>query len=487
LALANDRCSPAVVSGHRLPNYLYGYLEAIGAKTLIVEPNYTDGDYLDDFASYYVRCFQRYERRCKRIHAFSSKLSNDDLLQAIESPDSSPAVKLLTGPYLGFIVARPLPDAIVGKTVLKTYPDDGGRRKYRCLRSYDANLYGIDLKVDSLAFQEQDTVLAACATVALWCCFHKTTELFGTAIPRPATITQSANQVVHQSRPIPSHGLIVEQLCNAIRHVGLEPEVIQVKPSTPLVSLIYAHVAMGLPVLLGMKIEGRGRHAVAVTGYSIKGKRFLSQEVSPGETSIPMTGLRIDEFYVHDDQIGPFSRLRILLGSASSPISLEGSWKEPSTGKLLKMTPEVLIVPVYNKIRVTYLDVIQWIELLNPLIEIALNHKQLEWDVTLSTVNNLKREVKNAANYCPDRKDFLIEPQPRFIWRAILNNNGSRSFEVLADATDMARSLPLYRVNWFDDKLKLQLRALLTNSFLEATLKDLLTDPFYEFLKAATE
>jgi hypothetical protein len=173
-------------------------------------------------------------------------------LEIVEGIATKPKVKDFCNSYLGFIVVRPLPRAIIGRTILATYGSDGGRRNYTCTRKYKVNLFGIELSIEkSLAFQEQDTVVAACATVSLWSCFHKTSDLFGTLSPRPAVITQAANQVVPQARSFPSNGLVVQQMCNAIRYVGLEPEVIDVKrakKNLPLITLIYAHLRMGSPI-----------------------------------------------------------------------------------------------------------------------------------------------------------------------------------------------------------------------------------------------
>src|SRR5439155_6826742 len=183
--------------------------------------------------------------------------------------------------------------------------------------------------------------------VALWCAFHQTAARFNTPAPRPASITRAANVVMHNARPIPAHGLNVQQMCNAIASVGLDPEVVEVRKNTPLVSLLYGHLRMGLPVLLGVRIEGAGMHAITLTGYSLRQARALKQEVAGGEKSIPMVGLRIDEFYAHDDQFGPFSRL-VVKPSANVhnriyPVTFEGSWTDRSTGKILQMAPEVAV------------------------------------------------------------------------------------------------------------------------------------------------
>src|SRR5271166_6978671 len=132
--------------------------------------------------------------------------------------------------YLGFVVVRPLPQTVIGRSVLRTYDEDNGQRRHFPVnpvnQRYRVNLFGLRLHVDGLAYQEQDTVLAACATVSLWSAFHRTGALLGTAIPTPAVITQAATQAVHSvhyGRPILQHGLRVEEMCAAIRHNGLEP------------------------------------------------------------------------------------------------------------------------------------------------------------------------------------------------------------------------------------------------------------------------
>lgn len=159
---------------------------------------------------------------------------------------------------------------------MSTYPPDNGRRNYTCVKDYKVSLFGLPLSVRSLAFQEQDNVLAACATVALWCSFHKASELFGTAVPTPARITTFANQVVNPARPIPSHGLSIQQICNAIRTINLDAEVVVVKPDIPVASLAYGHLKQGMPVILIATVENVGLHAITLTGYSQHTQRVNS-------------------------------------------------------------------------------------------------------------------------------------------------------------------------------------------------------------------
>lgn len=45
-------------------------------------------------------------------------------------------------------------------------------RKKKIDKPYDVNLFGIKLTINSIAFQEQDKVVAACATTAIWTALH---------------------------------------------------------------------------------------------------------------------------------------------------------------------------------------------------------------------------------------------------------------------------------------------------------------------------
>jgi hypothetical protein len=279
--LRNGFLSEDSIEKHNRAVYLECYLTAIGAKSMLVENDYTDGDYLDDFANYYVRCHQNYSRRCKRIHFFSILIKKSEFSKIVTGSAEENIKDKFRKSYLGFIVVRPLPQAVIGRTVLKTLDNDNGRRNYTCVKDYHVNLFGIELDIEkSLAFQEQDTVIAACATVSLWCCFHKTAEMFGTPAPRPAAITHLANQVAHSSRSFPSNGLTVQQMSYAIRQIGLEHEAFKLRDKTnryiknfPLVDLIYGYLKMGLPVILGYEIENIGYHAITLLGFSLQNER----------------------------------------------------------------------------------------------------------------------------------------------------------------------------------------------------------------------
>jgi hypothetical protein len=507
-ALSNRFVSPGDIATKDRAVYLANYLIRLGARLIITEYQYTDTGYLDDYAAYYVKCFESYDRRCNRIHFFSAEITKELFLRIVEGKASQIEHKRFVNSYLGFVVARPLPDAIIGRTILKTYDADDGRRNYTCIREYNASLFGIDLKVQSLAFQEQDTVIAACATVALWCAFNKTRDLFNNSpAPTPAEITRAANRLVSPSRSMPSHGLNVQQMTNAIQHIGLEPEVIRVTENTPLISLLYAHLKWGLPVILGVEIEGVGRHAITLVGYSLRKERVRKHEVTEHtgvEISPPMVGLRIDRLFAHDDRIGPFVRLnieerehkgkcRIVLipkwptksdGSRDLPGSTDANEAEISRVPAV-IYPETVIVAVHHKIRVKFEDVEK---LLIKFTEVwRLIHppdKSIEWDVHLTTTNEYKALMKSDKALSSHTKTaLLLRPQPKYFWRSTLRTEGKKVMELLADASDMSRSFPIYSAIWYNQEDKTLLHDYLGSEKFKDSTAHVLGTRFWSFMR----
>jgi hypothetical protein len=385
-ALAASPCTEYEAARGDASRYLVGYLDHLGARTIVTELDYVDADYLDDYSNFYAKSFESISNHCRRLHFFITEIKDD--LEFLGYVRAEREAEALQKSYLGFVVARPLPTpAVIGRTALATYPSDGGRRNYPTLRQYHVNLFGIGLSVNSLAFQVQDTSLAACATVALWSCFQKTQDIFKSLSPTPVAITRAANRYLLSARPFPSRGLQVHQICNAIAAVGLDPEVYPVSATLPLSSLIYSYLRLGLPVLLVVSIgpvEENNLHAITLTGYSLKDDEQLTSEGGAVEKTLPkMIGARINEFYGHDDQKGPFCRLR--MESADGP---QGIIKIKDTGWGKDLLPQTVIVPVYPKIRTGFRDVLNYLPLVSTLATWAgADPAKIECDVFLTRGN----------------------------------------------------------------------------------------------------
>jgi hypothetical protein len=423
-------------------SYLHAYLSELGCKTIVVEKEYVDKDYLDDFSEYYVKCFHQYERFCKRIHFFNLSFDAQQFATLLRNETGANILskESLNKSYLGHIVVKPLPEAFVGRTCLVTYPTGDGSF-FPTLRTYDVNFFGIDLTFSSLAFQEQDTVLAACATSALWSTFHKTSEIFRTNLPSPAGITRSAaNHFLLKSRSLPSQGLNVFQMCQAIRDVGLEPELRDCSKVDEFMGLVYGYLKFGIPVILIVDLmasSGRsiGRHDVTVVGYNDP----KDKEISLPPTNVPLFAHRIQKLYVHDDQIGPFSR--ILFDHPNRPKNIQTDWVCPLSGKSLVVEPKAVIIPVYHKIRITFENVMMLVRKIHACLKLTLKRIPFTWDVYLSDVRDVRTSHFDSGILAPDeRLRLLVKNYPRFLWRCSLHMGNMTLMEILIDATDIARS-----------------------------------------------
>ena len=201
-----------------LDNYLNHFIENKNAVISVVcENTYIDKGFMDDYVSFYSRCYNNYGKVCSRIHFFmyklkcietkefktASKEEQDNIIKrekaekCISSDDSLDNALLKINDktvisqdnYLGFLVIRPIPITFIAKLCLRPYRED----EHKLLkREYKISLFGIELKIDTIAFQEQDRVVSACATSALWSMYQAHLDFPFKYIPSASTITKSA-------------------------------------------------------------------------------------------------------------------------------------------------------------------------------------------------------------------------------------------------------------------------------------------------------
>ena len=438
--------------------YFQEYCDKLNAQTIIAEYHYTDRDFLDDYSTYYTRCFTDYDRRCIRIHLFNIVIDPEafrDLLMGLDTPLTE---EHLNQSYLGFIVVKPLPETVVGRTCLKVYPQEN-RRYYPCVTTIRVNLFGLNLQIASLPFQEQDQVVAACATSALWSVFQGTGKLFEHPIPTPAKITSIASAGSYAlDRTFPNNGLTAEQIAQAIRTIGLEPSCIPVTEPQIFKSTLYAYLHAGIPIHLTVGLYDTirqrllGLHAVGVTGYSLK------HGLTPyGEHDFLAEYSRIDEIYAHDDQVGPFARMKF--NDKTIPIKLDDDEEERDHFTLttswmkghgerghIYAIPIRAMIPLYHKIRIPFDVIHDGIMLFDLLMKITRAPVEpLCWEMRLTTVSALKSELLASPYLDPNSKyHILTERLPRFLWRATAYENDMPVFDAFFDATDIQQA-PLMR------------------------------------------
>lgn len=440
-----------IVSTKSHAQYLNEYLRHLEAKTIVVETPYVDRDFLEDFAAYHVRCFVPYSKSCSRIHFFKIKFNRSKLDAAILRRRRW---EDLEKAYLGFIVVKPLPHTVIGRTCLASYPTEGhGLAGERFTRSYPtiipekANLFGLSLSVRSLPFQEQDRDVAACASSALWSVLNGTGQLFQHQALSPVEITKAA--ALHtrlENRDFPAgDGLTSNQIADAIRSVGLEPHAIGVQKPHILRIAALAYLRAGIPcVLLGKLVRNPGQpnpeligwHAVAITGFAMPDG---SQGASlPAPAQCRFRALSVDKIYCHDDQVGPFSRMSF------EPDGLSTSWPNGSGPVFLQS--ETMIVPLYHKVRISIVSLIQQVQNIDRVLELFRTNRliplseRITWDIQLSTLNTFRSELAESTVDDRNKRRLLLLDYPRFLWRIQAAVAGAPVFETLLDATDLLQN-----------------------------------------------
>ena len=149
------------------------------------------------------------------------------------------------------------------------------------------------------------------------------------------------------------------------------------------------------------------------------------------------------------------------------------------------MTPQFLLIPVYNKIRVTFVDMQGWIQRLWEVLKcVIVDHANYEWDTYLVASNGLKTEFAIELKGHPAQQSFLTRHHPRYIWRNSLRYNGEVVLDLFADATDMQHSMQFYDVLWYNSGLQSLVAQVVSAPQLSIQLNQMLTIRFLEFLRS---
>jgi hypothetical protein len=433
--------------------------DGLGAKTIVIEKKYISKSYLIDYSNYYSTCFSDYERFCKRVHFFSRDFSEADFEAALKD---SIADSPIWESYLGYIVVKPLPLLTIGATLLKTYESTPtNKRIFHAIEKYPVNLFGKELTVQSLAFQEQDSVVGACASSALWTAFHKTSKLFQTSLPSPSDITRSAKNLFQNSgRTYPNTGLDHYQIGNAIDATGMVSELRNSDKFRGevdrLKAFIYAYNSMGLPVLLGIKFP-EGGHLITVVGY-----KESNDNNFPRTSRMALKSSKIERFYAHDDQVGPFSRLGF---DASGNILT--SWVD-DTGSHKTAELVSVFIPIHNKIRINFEDIFSKASFIDFYFSKVFPTLEIHWDIQLCLSNKYKESIYDSTISSGMKYSLLTTPLPKYLWIAKGFVGNECIIEFLFDATQIATADYCIGINIYNDSL----RGLINGDLLNTTTQD---------------
>jgi len=400
--------------------YIKDYLGVLKAKTILVEEDYTDKDYLIDFQNFYCRSFGPKESTTSRIHFFSEPMESTHLEEIVQTPDSAGEMQRS---YLGFAVKKPVKNhsgkPIVGRTALMPYPRvESKHRRVYIVCPQRANVLGHEMSLHSMPFQSQDVAVGACASAAVWAALNPLFHLFEIQKSSLYEITHNANMIVQcESRIFPSDGLTTRQICGCFRSKGLEIEFMNFsgaaswKFAPEWVSLVIrSYVRAGIPVVAGLELWEEGRsvpryHAVTISGFS------------------EADGSALSEIYVHDDQVGPYARVFSDDGFISWNYG-GNEWGDSTRILLNSMT-----IPLYHKMRLPFESIWSvWYGLRNDASVKAT-------EVFLLEARKYKEELL-SRNF-DNKRGILAESMPHYVWvfRATYANGEVKDSVMDATAT----------------------------------------------------
>ncbi|MGY1917530.1 hypothetical protein ACW9IF_01295 [Pseudomonas tolaasii] len=452
-------------------DYLFTYLTCLEAKTVLLEFNYVDKDYLEDFSRYYVKRFGNDGHKCARLHFFSSSVDHRTITSILKRGEAAQAeIDDLNSDYLGFMVIKPLPRTFIGKTCLKVMPDERSesKRKRRLAREYSVDLFGISLKVESIAFQEQDKVVAACATTAIWASLHALKLRSTRSIHSCSEITINAiNHVEDSSNSFPNQQLSNKQILRSLDVEGLRYHAKSMEaPDKPyFLQSVIAHINSSLPMILTGEVFSQVLTApntaandasldCASTGPETASES-QAQDVTDshgGQTAKPVfkargghaicvVGYKVDQdeqvLYVHDDRLGPYARAKLIgidgynLIEGSAPRDIKwalglqrmneaGGWDEPHE----LITPDFSVVPCDRKARLPFIYVYETSNLIVKELKNMAGGEPLDflsYEIELREISDIRSEV---LAHIPDTKnhhsDEVLDASPEQVeaWQA---------------------------------------------------------------------
>lgn len=452
-----------------LEHLRYNNIRNYTTKTILIENQYISHAYLSDLGAEFIYSTQNYSKYCKRIHFFSTSFSSvDDLIQDSDEKKK----KDIWASYRGFVTVKPLPKSRLGPIILEPYPPSKSKhRRFTALRSYTIHLLGQSIKLDSLAFMEQDGILSACSTVSIWSALHRLHTMFNVGILRPVVINNLAKYTAHnQPGALPGIGMDLHQICSVIEQTGLKVELrtlngslkenqeadeqVEVKDKKFIRKFIYAYLRMGLPIFLGLEFENKGKHLVTLVGYEAVNSETITREKN---SNLPLTYADyMQSLYAHDDQVGPFSRIK-LTGQGNQVKT--SRWRDQFTN-LVSNDSEVysIIVPLSKDIKLTFEDIYKQVLYFESLFyELIETDQQFVWDIYLSHTNDYRKEIQQEGNTYSVAQQYKILTNflPPYIWVARAEVAGFAEMEFIFDATALPYASDFCTsILFFDEVLK---------------------------------
>src|SRR6266511_5648194 len=299
------------------------------AKCVAVEREYIDKDYRDTFSNFHSKRFSTPSSRCLRLHFFNRKVTKAGLREACLDTNK---LKDLNDYYLGYSVIRPTKPNCIGRTLLAP-SSRGPVSAFASLCFERVSILGTELEISGFPFISQDSDVTVCAESALWMIlryFSNRYRLYPETYPfQVVNLTKDYSL----GRIIPSSGLYIWQMAEALRRIGRPPLIYSRKNFRDFDHLLYTYIESGIPVLAGLK-----EHVVVAFGHR---SNFGAK---PSGVGTILTSAYNEALVVNDDNHVPYQLLH-KTGAVSGPGAQSSKYRFSDILDFVAPLPERVFLP----------------------------------------------------------------------------------------------------------------------------------------------
>lgn len=215
---------------------------------LIIERDYVDKVYRDSYYTYYASKRTHYGKDAIKLSFFNDE--NEEITPAFFSEKEK--IAFLKENYRGFIVLRPTPPFIVGRSAIS--PNLLKFNSFKtCLAYIPSTAMGLKVGVQAFPFSSQDTETISCAETMIWALM----EYYGNKYPEyspvlPSKILNILKQNIVE-RQLPSSGLSVESMSLLLKECGFGPKLYSREEfGEDFNQLFSCYIESGIPIIVAL-------------------------------------------------------------------------------------------------------------------------------------------------------------------------------------------------------------------------------------------
>lgn len=226
---------------------------------LNAETNYVDKVYRDSYYHYYSSKLFAYQRNCIRISLFNDKVDSSDFW------DKDMTEKLRKN-YLGFIVLRPTPPHLIGRSVISPLAKRDSDF-VTCKSIFQTTANGQKFKIEGFPHSSQDNETITCAETTIWALMEYFSSKYSEYSPvLPSKIIKTLAHVSSE-RQVPSKGLNIAQMSFALREFGFGTRIYgKVQYGNDFESILNCYIESGIPLIIAMQNGRNIGHALLAIG-----------------------------------------------------------------------------------------------------------------------------------------------------------------------------------------------------------------------------